>query len=375
MLVLLHFHDLGYTSLQLAFLFLLYEFFGIVTNLGGGYMAQRFGLIHTLQIGLGLQVFALLALAMLNTSISGLVTVLWVMSAQAISGIAKDFTKMSAKSSMKFVASNSGLFKVVARLTGSKNALKGAGFFVGGALLQTVGYRSGLLVLAGLVAAAAIAVSVLAKGRYGIAQSKKTLKSLFAKSPAINWLSSARLFLFAARDVWFVVALPVFLATNQGWEFGAVGAFMAAWVIIYGAVQAIAPRVLAERDHRRSAVILCLSLSVCCVLIAAGLQLLDSALFVVILGLVIFGVLFALSSSLHSYLVLELSEDTKAVAGDVGFYYAANAAGRLLGTLCSGLGYLVGGLLASLWLAAGFLVISAVLSVKLPASKNSVPVA
>ena len=55
MLVLLHFHQLGYTPVNLAFLFLLYEFFGILTNLFGGWIGSRFGLRLTLFAGLAIK--------------------------------------------------------------------------------------------------------------------------------------------------------------------------------------------------------------------------------------------------------------------------------------------------------------------------------
>ena len=86
MLVVLHFHSLGYSPLQIALLFLFYEFFGVVTNLVGGWVGARIGLNRTMNIGLGLQV---LALCMLLVP-SAMLTVTWVMGAQAISGIAKD---------------------------------------------------------------------------------------------------------------------------------------------------------------------------------------------------------------------------------------------------------------------------------------------
>ncbi|MCB1791955.1 MAG: MFS transporter, partial [Gammaproteobacteria bacterium] len=146
MLVVLYFHQLGYSPLQVAMLFLFYEFFGVVTNLVGGWLGARIGLNLTMQIGMALQVVALMMLTVPDAWLS----VGYVMAAQALSGIAKDLNKMSAKAGVKVLASEAGesrLFHYVAVLTGSKNALKGAGFFVGAALLDWVGFRATLQLL------------------------------------------------------------------------------------------------------------------------------------------------------------------------------------------------------------------------------------
>ena len=162
MLVLLHFHDLGYSAVQIAFLFLFYEFFGVVTNLVGGWIGSHMGLKVTLFAGLTLLVVALSSLAMLDPSWSVAVSVAYVMGAQALSGIAKDLTKMSSKSAIKVLLpedADSALFKWVAVLTGSKNALKGAGFFLGGVLLSWLGFKGSLIAMAlGLAVILAAAV-------------------------------------------------------------------------------------------------------------------------------------------------------------------------------------------------------------------------
>ena len=127
MLVVLYFHTLGYSPIEVAMLFLFYEFFGIVTNLFGGWLGARFGLKVTLFSGLILQITALVLLA--QTQWLGVV---YVMILQAASGIAKDLNKMSAKTAIKQLVpsdENNKLFKWVALLTGSKNTLKGCGFF------------------------------------------------------------------------------------------------------------------------------------------------------------------------------------------------------------------------------------------------------
>jgi len=356
MLVLLHFNQLGYTPVQLAFLFLLYEFFGIVTNLVGGWVASRTGLRFTLVFGLVLQVIALGALAMLNSSWSVAMSVGYVMGCQALSGIAKDLTKMSAKSAVKVLVpsgDDSALFKWVAVLTGSKNALKGAGFFVGGFLLSAFGFRGALLAMAGGVLVVLVFVLTFLPAQIGQAKKKAKFSGVLSNSAGINRLSLARLALFAARDVWFVVSVPIFLASVLGWSFTQVGGFMAFWVIAYGVVQSSSPVLLAKVTGDRGpgpllASALGLALAVVTALIPIGLRLDAPAALTMLGGLVLFGVVFALNSSVHSYLVLAYSEADR-VSLSVGFYYMANACGRLLGTLLSGVLYQVAGVSAALW--------------------------
>lgn len=356
MLVLLHFNQLGYTPVQLAFLFLLYEFFGIVTNLVGGWVASRTGVRLTLVVGLVLQVVALGVLALLNRSWSVALSVGYVMGCQALSGIAKDLTKMSAKSAVKVLVpagDDSGLFKWVAVLTGSKNALKGAGFFVGGFLLSAFGFRGALVVMASGVLVVLLFVLSFLPASIGQAKRKAAFSGILSNSPGINRLSLARLALFAARDVWFVVSVPIFLASVLGWSFTQVGGFMALWVIAYGGVQSASPLLLAKLTHGRApgpvmAGALGIGLAAVTALIPIGLKLHAPPAATMLGGLALFGIVFALNSSVHSYLVLAYSEADR-VSLSVGFYYMANACGRLLGTLLSGLLYQLAGVSASLW--------------------------
>ncbi len=252
MLVVLYFHLLGYSPFEVAMLFLFYEFFGIVTNLLGGWLASRIGLNITMHIGMALQV---VALSMLMVPDSWL-NVAYVMFAQALSGIAKDLNKMSAKASVKtFFPDNnsqqnaSGLFKWIALLTGSKNALKGAGFFLGALLLQVFEFRGALAILSTLLFCVLIISIVLLPARLGQTKNKAKFSQIFSKAPAINWLSAARFFLFGSRDIWFVVALPVYLYAEFNWEFMQVGAFLASWIIAYGVVQASVPKLLRRSHH------------------------------------------------------------------------------------------------------------------------------
>ncbi len=369
MLVLLHFNELGYSPVSIAFLFLAYEFMGILTNLLGGWVGARRGLNRTLVAGLGLQIVALLALTFESPSWQRWLSVTFVMAMQALSGIAKDLTKMSSKSAVKTVAGDGSLFKLVAVLTGSKNALKGVGFFVGAALLSWLGYNGALYSMAAALALTVVGLLVFLNEDIGKSKKKPPLRSVLSKSSAINRLSAARFFLFGSRDIWFVVALPVFLADRLGWSGRGVGGFLAVWVIGYGIVQSFAPRWLARGGRRvdevraaqQWALVLAFASSAIAVLVA-----LDVAVTTAIVGgLIVFGVVFAMNSSLHSFLVLAFSDDDE-VALDVGFYYSANAAGRLVGTLLSGVLYLWGGLAAALWGSTVFVVLTWLLALRLP---------
>ncbi len=374
-LVLLFFHDIGYSPVQLAFLFLLYEFFGVITNLFGGLIGSRRGLQRTLHYGLATQVVALLVLTAFDESWSQWLAVSWVMGAQALSGVAKDLTKMSSKSAVKFVAERGEaddqgrLFRWVAALTGSKNALKGVGFFVGGVLLETVGFDNGLRIMAAILAVTLVAALALLDEPIGKSKERTTRASLWSTSDALNRLSAARVFLFGARDIWFVVALPVFLDDELGWSFSGVGAFLAAWVIGYGIVQSIAPAVLratgGSQDVAGAAVIWAAVLLAVSTTISLA-AVFDVALELAILGgLIIFGLVFAVNSSVHSYLVLAYAEDDR-VALDVGFYYSANATGRLVGTLLSGVLFLLGGIEVALVGSTAFLLATLLLTRRLP---------
>ena len=368
MLVVLHFHALGYTPLQIAGLFLFYEIFGVVTNLLGGYLGARLGLNRTMNVGLAMQVVALLMLAVPATWL----TIPWVMGAQALSGIAKDLNKMSAKSSIKLLvpeAQQGTLYRWIAVLTGSKNALKGVGFFLGGALLAGIGFRGSLLVMAAALALIWSASLFLLKKDLGKARAKPKFRELLSKSRTINVLSAARLFLFGARDVWFVVALPVYLSTVFGWDFWQVGGFLALWVIGYGIVQTVAPAITGtmrgELPDGRAAFIWALLLAGLPAAIALGLGSDASSEAVLLGGLLLFGALFAVNSSLHSYLIVSYAK-ADGVSLDVGFYYMSNALGRLLGTLLSGWIYQRYGLEACLWISCGFVLLAALISMGLP---------
>ncbi len=369
MLVLLHFNQLGYSPVAIAFLFLAYEFMGILTNLLGGWVGSRRGLNQTLVAGLLMQIVALVALTFESPTWERWLSVTFVMAMQAVSGVAKDLTKMSSKSAVKTVAGEGSLFRLVAILTGSKNALKGVGFFVGGALLAGVGYDGALWLMAAALGVAVIGLVVLLDEDIGKSSRKAPLRSVLSKSSAINRLSAARFFLFGSRDIWFVVALPVFLADELGWSERGIGGFLALWVIGYGVLQSFAPRLLARGGRtvdevaatKRWALILATVSGAIAVLVA-----LDVAVTTVIVGgLIVFGVVFAMNSSLHSFLVLAFSDDDE-VALDVGFYYSANAAGRFVGTLFSGVLYLWGDLEASLWGSAAFVVFAWLLALRLP---------
>ena len=369
MLVLLHFNELGYTPLAIAFLFLSYEFMGILTNLLGGWVGSRRGLNKTLVAGLVTQVIALAALTLLDEGWSTWLAVTFVMVLQALSGVAKDLTKMSSKSAVKTVAGDGSLFKLVAILTGSKNALKGVGFFVGAALLSWIGFDAALWSMAIALAITVVALVIFLNEDIGKSKKKAPLRSILSKSTALNRLSAARVFLFASRDIWFVVALPVFLADQLDWSHEGIGAFLALWVIGYGIVQSSAPRLLlitgSAGDEVGATRRWALILGVITAVIALAVLVDVGTTVAIVGGLIIFGVVFAMNSALHSFLVLAYADDDE-VAMDVGFYYAANAVGRFVGTLASGLLFVIGGLSAALIGAAVVVGITWLLALRLP---------
>lgn len=382
MLVLLHFFALGYTPFQLASLFLLYELAGIFANLGGGWLAARFGITRMLSIGLTLQILGLLLLSALSPGWNPGLSVAWVVMAQGVSGVAKDLTKTASKSAIKATSEGGAgqLYRWVAWFTGSKNAMKGVGFFAGGLLLQAVGFRPALWIMAASLGLALLGVLRFLPPLFGQSKSSRTFRELFAKNPAVNLLAAARVFMFGARDVWFVVGLPVFLYA-QGWRFLEVSVFVAGWTIAYGGIQAVAPSLTTRSQDGLSrevpaARVWALVLVALPAMIALCLWLGLSARpdLVVVVGLSLFGIPFAVNSSLHSYLILAYAGSEKA-AEDVGFYYAANATGRLGGIVLSGVLYQAGGivlcLVGSALMVAACLAITLVLPARAAASRVS----
>ncbi|HIF9063417.1 organoarsenical effux MFS transporter ArsJ [Photobacterium damselae] len=368
MLVVLYFHQLGYSPLEIASLFLFYEFFGVITNLIGGWLGAKLGLNRTMNIGLALQIIALSMLAVPTD----MLTVIWVMLAQAISGIAKDLNKMSAKSAIKTLVPSGeqgALYKWIAILTGSKNALKGAGFFLGGFLLSWLGFSGAVIAMAGVLLAVFILSLCYLKGDLGKAKQKVKFSQIFSKSPSVNILSAARMFLFGARDVWFVIALPIYLGQVFGWDHLWVGGFLALWIIGYGIVQTLAPKVTGKAQGKtpdgRAAMGWAGLLATVTALIALLVTFNLSPQITIVLGLMIFGAIFAVNSSLHSYLIVSYAKED-GVSLDVGFYYMANAMGRLMGTLLSGWVYQTQGFVACLWVSVVFLVLTTIISVWLP---------
>ena len=372
MLVLLHFYRLGYSPFTLAFLFLLYEAAGVLANLIGGWLAARYGITRMLSVGLATQITGFILLSMLSPDWAVGLSVAWVVVAQGVCGVAKDLTKTASKSAIKITAGEASgqLFKWVAWFTGSKNAMKGVGFFLGGLLLDILGFRGALWAMATLLAIVLIAVLASLPTMMGKSRASKSARELFAKNRAINLLAAARVVLFGARDAWFVVGVPVFLYAS-GWTFTMVGGFLALWTIGYGLVQAAAPALVRRSEDGLSAEVpaarlwsglLALVTIVLAVAVAMNLQHLT---WVVVCGLGVFGFAFAVNSSVHSYLILAYAGSEKA-AEDVGFYYAANAMGRLIGTLLSGLLYQWGGLLAALIGSAIMLVLCWLVTLLLP---------
>ena len=367
MLVVLHFHSLGFTPFEIASLFLFYEFFGIVTNAVGGWLGARIGLNRTMQIGLLMQIGALSMLL----APEQMLTVVWVMMAQALSGVAKDLNKMSAKSSMKSIATdqNDGLYRIVAFLTGSKNALKGTGFFIGALLLSLLEFQGAVSAMVIMLTIVWLLSLLLLRQELGVMKNRPKFHEIFSKSSAVNWLSLARFFLFGARDVWFVVALPVFLHQTLGWDFWQVGGYLAAWIIIYGFIQAVAPKLTGKNKTpeavRAQLVIFGGLLALIPVGIALALTRDFSVVYVVTIGLLLFALLFALNSALHSFLIVRFARADGASL-DIGFYYMANAGGRLAGTVASGALFQVFGLDACLWVSALMIAFASITALSLP---------
>jgi MFS family permease len=376
MLVLLHFYRLGYSPFTLAFLFLLYEAMGVVANLVGGWLATRYGIQRMLVVGLATQITGFLLLSALSPNWTVVMSVAWVVLAQGVCGVAKDLTKTASKSAIKLTAGSASgqLFKWVAFFTGSKNAMKGVGFFMGGLLLQVLGFQHSLWAMAALLALVLAGVLAFVPPLMGKAKASKSAKELFAKNRGINLLAAARVMLFGARDVWFVVGVPVFLY-SAGWTFTMVGAFLALWTIGYGVVQGLAPNIVRRSDDglssevpaaRAWSAVLALVPMVLAGLVLAQVPHLE---WVVVGGLAVFGVAFAVNSSVHSYLILAYAGSEKA-AEDVGFYYAANALGRFVGTLMSGLLYQQFGLIGALAGSGVMLAICWIVTLSLPVQRS-----
>ncbi len=359
MLVLLHFNGLGFTPIQLAWLFLLYELAGIVTNLYAGWLAARFGLAATLYAGLVLQIGALAVLAQLDPGWSVAASVAFVMAVQGVSGVAKDLAKMSSKSAVKLLAPDGDgtLFRWVAALTGSKNAVKGLGFFLGAVLLAVWGFDAAIWGMAAVLTVILIAVALFLPAGLPAKDKGATFAGWISPDPRVNRLSLARLFLFGARDVWFVVGVPVYfqMVLSDGapegrrWAFFMIGGFLALWIILYGAVQAAAPRIIGAtgpdvvaKAIRWAGYLVPIPFVLAAAAWLAGTPA-DWLTTTLIAGLLLFGFVFAVNSAVHSYLILAFG-DAARISRDVGFYYMSNAAGRLLGTLLSGVSYQIGGL-------------------------------
>ena len=376
MLVLLHFYRLGYSPFTLAFLFLLYEAMGIVANLVGGWLATRYGIQRMLVVGLATQITGFMLLSALSPHWTMAMSVAWVVLAQGVCGVAKDLTKTASKSAIKLTASSASgqLFKWVAFFTGSKNAMKGVGFFLGGLLLQVLGFEHSLWIMAGLLALVLVGVLAFVPPLMGKSHASKSAKELFAKNRGINLLAAARVMLFGARDVWFVVGVPVFLY-SAGWTFTMVGTFLALWTIGYGVVQGLAPHIVRRSDDGLSSEVPAArawSAALALVpMLLAGLMLMNvpHLEWVVVVGLAVFGVAFAVNSSVHSYLILAYAGSEKA-AEDVGFYYAANALGRFLGTLMSGLLYQQFGLIGALVGSGVMLAMCWIVTLRLPVQRS-----
>jgi predicted MFS family arabinose efflux permease len=368
-LTVLAFHRLGFSPFQIASLFILYEVAGIFTNFLGGWIGAAVGLNKTLIAGLVAQV---IALSLLTIDGAGL-TVIYVMLVQGLAGIAKDLIKVSSKSSIKAlvaVDNHSRLFTAVAYLTGSKNALKGLGFLLGGVLLAHIGFKNSMLLMAIILAITSVLALYLLPKNVGKATRKIPFKHLFSKSRAINVLSLSRFFLFGSRDLWFVIGLPLFLQSKLQWPFEKVSAFLALWIVGYGLSQTLVPTLFSAEKithylGNKALGLWTLMLTLFPILIALSIMYEFHIEKTLVIGLLSYGVFFAINSVIHSYLVLRYSSN-ESISTDVGFYYMSNAMGRLVGTLLSGLIFQAYGLSGALWVSVFFLLLASIISFSLP---------
>jgi len=340
MIVLLHFHSIGFSPLQLAYLFLLYEFFGMITNLTAGWIAKKIGLNITLYFGLILQIISLITLTQIDKSWSVSTTVIVVMFIQGISGIAKDLTKMSAKSSVKLLApqENQKLFKWVALLTGSKNAVKGLGFLLGALLLTFFNFHFSLIIMSVILTIILILTFFLLPNNLLTVNKKIKFIEIFSNNSNVNYLSLGRVFLF------FYNILSNGIQDDNHKAFFIIGSFMAIWTIFYGFIQSITPKILSETKalYSQAKVWANILIIIPLILIILNINFNESKLIITIVLLFIFGFVFAINSSIHSFLILKFTDKDR-VTLDVGFYYMSNAFGRLIGTLLSGLSFEYGG--------------------------------
>ena len=364
MIVLFHYASLGYSAFSLATVFAIYELCGIVVNLVGGALAQRLGALATLRVGLLLQATVLVIMAIPST----LPAVWIIMLLQGCAGIAKDLTKISAKSAITALHNHDSttLFRAIAWLTGAKNTLKGVGFFIGGVLFVSIGIRGALLGLA--IAVIAGALGTIGLHNRTLNAKNRAFQSFFSTHRAVNMLSGARVFLFGARDIWLAVAFPLFLAQAPGWGFWQSGSIMAAYTIGYGMIQAVTPRLLAGRsapDGRFTALLALIPLIIC-VITGWYARSMDVAVWVMLMAVSLFSVSFALNSAVHSFLIAAYAQ-RDAISLNIGAYYSANALGRLCGTLLSGWCYSQWGM-SGVLLAAGIAFVpAALLAIPLPA--------
>lgn len=358
MIVLLHAYQLGFSAWLTAIMFSLYELAGVVTNLAAGLAGSRWGIKATLVTGLVVQLVGIGLLYGFRDAWGapgqqwkGLV---YITLAQALCGVAKDLVKLGGKTVTKLVTPDekqSALFKLVSWITGFKNSMKGIGYFIGAASLTVnVQFALGLLLFLILLALPA-ALFGLRRDLGRTRSANVTLRQVLSPSSNVMRLSVARAFLFGSRDLWFEVPLPFFLRDKLqgiGWARPATGAALALFIIVYGQVQSWTPQLVLQPLRQAPAnklvqVLWNAMLTVVPACLAAAL--LGSHIFtghqhgasvaVLMCGLAAFCVIFAINSSIHSYLILRYSEGDS-VAKSVGIYYASNAVGRFVGTLVSG---------------------------------------
>jgi MFS family permease len=378
-----------FSAFEVSIMFVLYELAGTFTNFLAGIAGARWGLKATMLAGLFLQLGGIGMLFGWSEKFTKEQAIIFVTIAQMLSGISKDLVKLGGKAVTKLVTPDSKqgvLYKRVSMITGLKNSLKGVGYFLGGALVQW-SYFGALGVMMGIVL---LAIPWPALGlESGLGRTRReniTWRSVFKKNHNIQALSAARFFLFASRDAWFDVPLPFYLRSKEGfgWERAAAAALLGAWIILYGQVQSWTPQLVAKPlkqfpANKYHAALWAGINAVIPLVLGCFLQFSDifrahdvrAMMPILLVGVFVFAIIFAINSSIHSYLAVKYSEGDK-IAVDIGFYYMSNSAGRLFGTLVGGalfefVGNYTNGFAACFWFSLCLTVVAAAIT---PALKD-----
>jgi len=418
-IILLYANKLGFNAILIAVMFSMYELAGVFTNLFGGVIATRYGLKFTLLCSLVCQVVGLGLLLTIEPIFGDLETMTnkggataFITFCQALSGIAKDLMKLSCKSMPKLVSKpgdDDKLFVLVAWVTGLKNSFKGFGSIVGAILINFTSLVTSVCVLLGIIGLI-VPAPILYMDKFLGMNKKNAVFNLkvLQKGRDVNVLSLARFFLFGARDIWYEIAAPLFLSQALLWSDWTVGLFLGGYTIVYGFFQTSVSKLFKKSSKENLSSLAkvfnglppvsqvknwaygtaaqlvvwsCILYPLYRHLINTGNS--DGALWginiVFVFGVLCFAILFAVNSAVHSYFIVRYAGKDK-LAMDMGFYYMANAGGRLVGTLLSGVIYYYTekqfGLSVPLWSAGATMIAAGFVAIRLeePATEMSPPI-